>query len=456
MYLHTRLLLGIAVVTLLALAISVLVPLTSIRGDVSRETESSTQLARLLHDIDRGVSSATAEAPALKAAAAQIRASEPLRHVRIELVDSEGGVIAASSTDERQGGQLARALLSSESSVTLTYGLQFLGAPIARLRVLSNPLSEISEIEQRVFRDLALLALTILAMAASIYFMVRRGLKPVGQIQAALTRLEAGELDTRLPRFRLQDLDDISQRFNHCAAAMQEAAAQRRELTRRLIDVEEDERRRLARELHDELGQSLTAIKVDAAYMAREAAGSSVKIETCARGVERLTTEIMEIIRGMLARLRPHGLETVGLRDTVQELVNSWQTRVAGRFSCTLKLTGPIDLLPADLNITVYRLIQECLTNAVRYSRARVIAIQLDAQTGESSDRPQRVALSVLESEVSEESALIGTDGSGLLGMRERVEAHGGELRIAVGESGGLSLWAWMPVTWREEAAMHV
>lgn len=455
MYLHTRLLLGIAVVTLLALAISVLVPLTSIGGDVSRETESSTQLARLLHDIDRGVGSALGEAQALKAAAAEIRASEPLRHVKIELVDSEGGVIAASSTDEHQGGQLARALLSSDSSVTLNYGLDFRGAPIARVRVVSNPLSEISEIEQRVFRDLALLAATILAMAAGIYFMVRRGLKPLGLIQAALTRLEAGELDTRLPRFRLKDLEDISQRFNHCAAVMQEAAAQRRELTRRLIDVEEEERKRLARELHDELGQSLTAIKVDAAYIAREAAGSSAKIETCARGVERLTTEIMEIIRGMLARLRPHGLETVGLRDTVQELVNGWQARVADRFRCTVKFSGPVNRLPADLNITAYRLIQECLTNAVRYSRARAIAIQLTVETGEAADRPRRVALSVLESEVAAGGARAAASGSGLLGMRERVEAHGGELRIDAGEAGGLSLQAWMPVTWRAEVAAN-
>ena len=456
MYLRTRLLLGIAVVTLLAIAVSVVVPLTSVGGDVSRETESSTQLARLLHDIDRSVVAAAGTTEASDAAAKEIRSSEPLRHVKIELVGADGGVIATSPTDDRQGGQLARKLLSSESSVTLTYGLEFHGAPFAQLRVVSNPLSEISEIEQRVFRDLALLALTILTMAASIYFMVRRGLMPVGQIQAALTRLEAGELDTRLPQFRLKDLDDISQRFNHCAAVMQAAAAQRRELTRRLIDVEEDERKRLARELHDELGQSLTAIKVDAAYIAREAAGHSAKIVTCARGVEQLTSGIMEIIRGMLARLRPHGLETVGLRDTVQELVNGWQTRVADKFRCALKVAGPVNSLPADLNITVYRLIQECLTNAVRYSRARAITIQLTVETGQATDGPQRVSLSVQESEVSAEGATVSANGSGLLGMRERVEAHGGELRVEMETSGGMSLYAWMPVTRHREAATSV
>ena len=446
MYLRTRLLLGIAVVTLLALAISVVVPLTSIGGDVSRETESSTQLARLLHNINRSVAESANALTARRAAAQEIRRSEPLRHVKIELVDSAAGVIASSPTDELQGGRLARTLLSSETKVTLQYALNFQGTPVAQLRVVSNPLAEISEIEQRVFRDLTLLTLTILTMAASIYFIVRRGLMPVGQIQVALTRLEAGELDTRLPEFRLKDLDDISQRFNHCAAVMQEAAAQRRELTRRLIDVEEDERKRLARELHDELGQSLTAIKVDAAYIAREAAGQSAKIESCARGVERLTSEIMDIIRGMLARLRPHGLETVGLRDTLQELINGWQTRVADKFRCRLIFSGPVNSLPADLNMTVYRLIQECLTNAVRYSRARAIDLQLTVVTARASDRPERVAVNVQESEVSAEGSVIRANGSGLLGMRERVEAHGGELRVEFAGSGGMSLQAWMPV----------
>jgi signal transduction histidine kinase len=445
MYLHTRLLLGIAAVTLAALCISILVPLASVRGDVSRETESSMQLARLLHDVEGRVVRAPVSAEALRSAADEVRRSEPLRHVKVALVDLAGGVIAVSPTDEPQGSGLARSLLPPDSGATLSYPVVYRGAPLAQLRVLSNPLSEIAEIEQRVFRDLALLALTILAMAASIYIMVRRGLKPVALIQAALTRLEAGDLDTRLPRFRLRDLDDISQRFNHCAAAMHSAEVQRRELTHRLIAVEEEERRRLARELHDELGQSLTAIKVDAAYIVRETAGSAPKIEACARGIDRLAGEIIGMIRGMLARLRPHGLETVGLRDTLQELVNSWQTRVADKFRCALQFSGPVNSLPSDLNITVYRLIQECLTNAVRHSRARTITISLAVDA-------ERVSLAVLESDIASEGVSTAVSGTGLLGMRERVQAHGGELRVDSDASGGMSLHAWMPVRLPEAA----
>ena len=211
------------------------------------------------------------------------------------------------------------------------------------MRVSANPRSEVSEIEERAESDLLLLVLVILAMAGAVYFMVRRGLRPVGQIQSALSQLQAGALATRLPHFRVKDLDDISDSFNHCAQALQSAAAQRRTLNLRLIAVEEEERRRLARELHDELGQSLTAIKVDAAFMEREARGVLPGIVSCARGVGEVVDGIMALTRSMLNRLRPHELETVGLRGTLQDLVSGWQARLADRFSCSLEFEGPID-----------------------------------------------------------------------------------------------------------------
>jgi two-component system sensor histidine kinase UhpB len=453
MYLHTRLLFGIGAVTLAALAISVLVPLESVRSDVSRETEASMQLAQLLLDVQRAVGAAAGITEARVAATGELRRASDLRHVRISLVDDSGVLLATSPTEEPPVGRFARALLSHSAGSILKFPVLYHMTPVGELRVSSNPLSEFAEIEQRVARDLALLTVAILTMGGAIYAMVRQGLRPIALVQAALASLQAGNFETRLPRFRLKDVDDISERFNQCAAAMQEASAQRRDLNLRIIEAEEEERRRLARELHDELGQSLTAIKVDAAYIAREAAHSSSKIVNSAHAIERLSTEIMELIRSMLARLRPHGLETVGLRETLQDLVNGWQTRVADRFHCSLTIQGPVDMLAADLNVTVYRLIQECLTNAVRHSRARMIAIRLWLEEPAASDpasrthaRLGRIFVEVKESEVIATGTTVGTGGAGLLGMRERVEAHGGELRVAIDETGGLSLLAWMPI----------
>jgi two-component system, NarL family, sensor histidine kinase UhpB len=105
-----------------------------------------------------------------------------------------------------------------------------------------------------------------------------------------------------------------------------------------------------------------------------------------------------------------------------------------------------VDRLPPDLNITVYRLIQECLTNAVRHSRARMIAIRLSLESAGSPAAACRLLLDVTESEMTANGTAVGASGAGLLGMRERVEAHGGELTVDFDPAGGLSLHAWMPV----------
>jgi signal transduction histidine kinase len=450
MYLHTRLLLGILGVTLFALLVSVLVPLGSLRQDVSRETDASMQLASLLLDIEASIRGSEDAGEARAAAARELRRAEHLRHVSLALLDEQGAAIATTPNDTPAGGWLARLFLPYGTERTLAYPLSYRGAALGALRVRSNPLSEFEELEDRVSSDIALLAVAIVAMAISIYWMVRRGLRPVGEINGALTRLADGNLETRLPHFRLKDLDEICDRFNHCAAALQESAATRRELMRRVIDVEEEERTRLARELHDELGQSLTAIKVDAAYIAREAAGKAPMIQSCAQGIERLCREVMELTRGMLARLRPHGLETVGLRASLQELVSGWQARVAERFSCTLDVNGPVELLGADLNITLYRLVQECLTNAVRHSSASAVALEVLVDPGPSA-APPRVWLRVRESGVTDAAGVMSPHGMGLLGMRERVEARGGQLSVRLQPGTGLLLEAWMPIEARRQ-----
>jgi len=445
MYLQTRLLLGILAVTLSALLVSVLVPLASLRQDVSRETNASMQLAALLLDIEAGMRGSASASQAKAAALEEVRRAQHLRHVSVTLVDPAGAALVTTHDDSASGSRLAQVLLPAGAERTLTYPLSFGGESLGALRVRANPLSEFEELEERVASDIALLALAILVMAVSIYAMVRRGLRPVARIKQALALLAAGDLEARLPHFGLKDMDEIGDRFNHCAAALKESDLNRRELTRRLIRVEEEERTRLARELHDELGQSLTAIKVDAAYIARAAAGRMPQVESCAQGIEQQSAAVVELIRGMLARLRPPGLETVGLRESLRELISSWESRVAERFSCSLAMGEALDGLSPELNITIYRLVQECLTNAVRHSRARDVAIRLTAETTATAELPPHVWLRVWENGLEGSTRAPMPDGMGLLGMRERVEAQGGELIIARPTSDRLLIEAWMP-----------
>ncbi len=453
MYLHTRLLLGILWVTTLALCASAVLPFLFSKSDVSRETDAALEFAALLHNIESDARTAPSPEATLDAAAHEIRVAGPLRHVKIVLVSSSGALLAQTPTSGLDGGWLVRELPRIRQR-ELSYPVTFHGGAVGTLRLYSNPVSELSELEERVRSDILLMAGAIIVVALSMYWTVRRGLRPISRITDALTRLAAGDRGVRLPPFRLRDLDMIGDRFNHCAAALQEAAAQRLELTRRLMQVQEEERTRVARELHDELGQILTAVKVDAAYIMRQTRGKFTKLEDCARDIERLTTQLMELIRGMLARLRPHGLESMGLKVALEELVDSWRTRVPERFRCKLTTEGPLEALSPELNITLYRLVQECLTNAVRHSNARLIAMHLAVEAADQPGRVPRVWLRVEESDSLAVVAPRAPDGTGLMGMRERVEAHGGEFRISAHAS-GFSFEAWMPLQDILEEVQH-
>ena len=150
MYLHTRLLFGIGAVTLAALVIGLLVPLESIRSDVSRETDASMQLAQLLLDVQHAVGGAKGSAEARFAAMDEIRRANDLRHVRVSLLDDTGVLLATSPAEEPQVGGITKALLSSSAPTTLIYPVAYRAVPLGELRVSSNPMSEFAEIVQRV------------------------------------------------------------------------------------------------------------------------------------------------------------------------------------------------------------------------------------------------------------------------------------------------------------------
>ena len=139
MYLHTRLLLGIAAVTLAALLLSVLVPLGSVRPDVDRETEATLQLTTLLVSVEDRVRSAPDAAAALAAAAAAVRQSQPLRHVRITLQDAVGRPVAATALDADQGGWLAAELADGSGRAQLSYPLNWSGGSLGSLARQRQP-----------------------------------------------------------------------------------------------------------------------------------------------------------------------------------------------------------------------------------------------------------------------------------------------------------------------------
>ena len=194
-----------------------------------------------------------------------------------------------------------------------------------------------------------------------------------------------------------------------------------RELAQQLIALQESERRALARELHDELGQSCNAIRVEAAYIQRCRPDDHAGMVAAATRVATVAESLYEMVRGMLRRLRPANLDELGLVAALQELCESWEERSG--VPCVFHSDGALDGLGDAANITLYRVTQEALSNVMRHARAAKVRIGLAALAD------GRVQLTVQDDGIGMEVAA-SHRGLGLLGAAERVAALGGQFDI--------------------------
>jgi two-component system, NarL family, sensor histidine kinase UhpB len=196
-----------------------------------------------------------------------------------------------------------------------------------------------------------------------------------------------------------------------------------RRLAQEHLRIQELERKHLARELHDELGQYLNAIKLDAMSIS-DSGGSNAAFSTQAsRSIIRSIDHVHAAVSDMIRRLRPVGLDDLGLIAAIEHCVDHWRQRLPDtRFS--LDIRGDFAGLDESLKLTVYRLIQEGLTNIYKHASARqvdiVLALNIPALGG-----MDELLLRVADDGRGMDAAA-RTRGFGLSGMRERVELAGG------------------------------
>lgn len=199
------------------------------------------------------------------------------------------------------------------------------------------------------------------------------------------------------------------------------------------MQVQEQERRQLARELHDELGQHLNAIKIDAVSIRNWSEGCMHNVRDAARAIIEVTDHVQGIVRGMLHRLRPVGLDDLGLSAAMEHLVQHWRARNSD-IRVALHVGGGMDHLPERENMTLYRMVQEGLNNVARHARASNVEISLVRDVN-------RWCLSINDDGAGA-SHWTGNAGLGLVGMRERIEALGGTLEIESASGKGFRLRA--------------
>ena len=218
-------------------------------------------------------------------------------------------------------------------------------------------------------------------------------------------------------------------------ARIGELLAHNRALAQQMIRVQEQERRSLARELHDELGQTCTALRVEAALIARLPEVPAPAVAAAARigaGAETLQRSVRE----MLHRLRPADLDALGLQAALEALAAAWQ--VSSGVECRVTVGDAVDALGDAADVAVFRVTQEALTNVMRHARAKRVDIVL------ASDADGAVTLTVHDDGAGMDPAA-PRRGLGLLGAKERAAALGGTLAIDSTPGRGLALTLRLP-----------
>jgi signal transduction histidine kinase len=300
-----------------------------------------------------------------------------------------------------------------------------------------DPAVQIGQSWREASRLLSIMAFALAGLCLAVYAALARALRPTHVIRTGLKQLAANDLSARLPSFDLAELSAISDVFNTLAQKLEATLAERNALTRQLIAVQDEERRHLARELHDEFGQSLTAIAAQAAAAAHTAERECPPLLEECRGISRTTAGLMASLRGALVRLRPPDVEELGLALSLESLVASWNGVEKGRTRFDIAIIGKVDNLPPSISASLYRIAQEAITNAAKHAQASRVQLRLEA------GQPD-IVLSV-EDDGESICDLRPKAGLGLLGMQERVASLGGTLRFERQETAGTRLVARIP-----------
>jgi two-component system sensor histidine kinase UhpB len=285
--------------------------------------------------------------------------------------------------------------------------------------------------------------------------MIAHLLKPIRTIGEALILLDGGKYDVAVPETGPPEIADICGKLNRLAATLKVTISENRRLAERIICIQDEERKDLARELHDELGPYLFAIRAGASTIKRElergGADRPKLVQTCDTLLERIET-MQRMNRRVLQKLRPVGLDEIGLKAKLASLVAMWREN-RPEVGIALQVSDAIPQRDETSNLTIYRIVQEGLTNAFRHADATSIEIVVEPCDLESCTAfakckgDQRPLIHVAVTDNGRGLADEVQPSYGITGMTERVWATGGEMRIFNRAGGGVTLEAWVPAS---------
>jgi two-component system sensor histidine kinase UhpB len=443
--LRSRINVLLALVLTLGLTVNVARLVLEAGPRVQAEDQSVTRLAReFIEPIVSGLNDASDPEGRLDQI---VRDLKRLRHVSITWQNE-----ADSPADVREEGDDAPSVpgwfvaLVHPRTTSVQVPISIQGKSTA-LVITSIPNDEIAEIWDGILTQLAVGSAVALALFVITMIVVGRALSPLEALSLAMSKIESGSYSVHIEPSGAPELTAICSKLNHLAKTLGEAVEEKRRLAERAVSLQDLEREEIARELHDEFGPYLFALRVHAGALMRLATTGAPDAEGLRKhggSILEQVNDLQQFTRRILERLRPVGLAELGLREALGALLRLWneshpEVEIETTISHSLGKTAET----ADL--TIYRIVQEALTNVFRHARATAVNVSV-----EPAERP-------VGTQDSRDYALVRIRdngrglkpgqkfGLGLTGMRERIMALGGTLSVASGEGGGVTIEAMVP-----------
>ena len=312
--------------------------------------------------------------------------------------------------------------------------------------IRADPSDEIDETWNEVSNILIFLFMFIILANVMLYIAIGKYLSPIDTILKGLTGIEKGDYDLKLPHFHLPELDRISQQFNHMANVLLSSKEKNKALTQRSLEIQEEERRHLAQELHDELGQTIAAIKAVAVAISNNKKPDKEQVDASVNTIIEYSDHIYKVAKNMMQRLRPSVLDELGLIKALQNMIDDWNGRQDDIF-CHFTFSDIPSNLSESLKINLFRIIQESLTNALKHSSANTVSISMNKVISQGECN---INLTIEDDGVGLDLSKTMT-GLGLSGMKERVEMNQGSIEIKNKQDKGLKIEVIVPVKTESE-----
>jgi signal transduction histidine kinase len=297
---------------------------------------------------------------------------------------------------------------------------------------------EVGWLTRRLARVTAVIA--ALGMLAA-WWLTRIFSRPIGELISVARAVQQGDFGARAIVRAGDEVGELAVAFNEMTAALQQKEAIRQKLLRRVIEAGEEERKRLARELHDQTGQLLTSLI--AGLGALEAGAPDELWQGKLRELRALAAQTLSEVHDVALALRPSVLDDAGLVAALKKHCENFARHFNVELDCQAVGLNEACRLPPEHELTLYRIVQEAITNAVRHGGATAVHVLLQ--------RKDSAVLAVIEDNgkgfdvTSWRTGALGADRLGLLGIEERAALLGGTLRVESRPGAGTSLFVEIP-----------